>query len=329
MGNKVSWFIAGGLVLVVIVAIVIVVAFPSKSDPTAATLAPGFMGKQAPTAALTLVLPAVPSEDGNAADQYRKALAICKSSSAEISAASEALAEDKAPSPEAIEAMKKIDDLCAVAAKKAKMEYCLDADRTQLAVAYEHPQTKELRSISGALYYLFFYYAKVQKNNELAQQVLFRQFTLGYHMQNERALPVVVAAGMDIQDAACAELIGLYKLWGEGHLKQGEDVQQYRATLGKPISFFRDKLEVAWSVKPEPGDIFNIIENDQDPCWRTQAILDLGVLKFTAQKRGDRKYLQKLTDRLLQSGNPMEKAAAQAARDLTLEQFNLLGRPPE
>ena len=76
---------------------------------------------------------------------------------------------------------------------------------------------------------------------------------------------------------------------------------------------------------PNPGDVFNVAENDKDRSWRIQAILSLGIVKFTATKRGDLRRVRKIIDKNVAGDDPLAAAAAKAAKELTARQFNQLG----
>jgi len=124
----------------------------------------------------------------------------------------------------------------------------------------------------------------------------------------------------------------LYSTW-EGHSSQAKQVEQYKQGLMTVSSFFDNKLKymnngfASREAPPNPGDIFNVLENDKDPCWRFQAVLSLGLLKFhpAGRDRGDIRYIKTLLENALQSSNQNERAAAKAAKEFTLEDYNNYG----
>ena len=58
---------------------------------------------------------------------------------------------------------------------------------------------------------------------------------------------------------------------------------------------------------------------------RVQGLLVLGIVKFSAPQRGDVRVAKKLMDRYAASDDPLEAAAAKAARELTREDFRRIG----
>jgi len=130
---------------------------------------------------------------------------------------------------------------------------------------------------------------------------------------------------MGIQVLALDALRDLYKLWGSARAGRVEQLQQYDTKLSAVRAFHEGKLKILWAAHPHAGDVFYVIEGDQDRAWRVQALLELGILRFSAETRGDRKKTAKLIERYCAGADEMEAAAARAARDLTEEEFNVLG----
>jgi hypothetical protein len=77
-----------------------------------------------------------------------------------------------------------------------------------------------------------------------------------------------------------------------------------------------------------PGDIFEIARSGREPMWRTEAILKLGRMRWMkgvkyGDQRGANQVLTELAGRT--DLPPNVKAAAVAARDLTVKDFRLIG----
>lgn len=62
----------------------------------------------------------------------------------------------------------------------------------------------------------------------------------------------------------------------------------------------------------DAGDIWNIAENDKNRAWRIQAILAMGLIKFTHASEANTARNNAMLERFLNSKDPLEKAAAQA-----------------
>jgi hypothetical protein len=59
--------------------------------------------------------------------------------------------------------------------------------------------------------------------------------------------------------------------------------------------------------------------------WRVEAILKLGRYRFNAGRIGDqRNAIKTIKDLLTHDPDPVIRAAAQAAHDLTLEQYRMM-----
>jgi len=74
------------------------------------------------------------------------------------------------------------------------------------------------------------------------------------------------------------------------------------------------KLQLVRTANVEAGDVFNIIENDEDRMWRVEGLLLLGPLKFRFEKiERNRVKIDQLIDQYKGHGDPLLKAAAQSA----------------
>lgn len=77
-------------------------------------------------------------------------------------------------------------------------------------------------------------------------------------------------------------------------------------------------------MDPYPGDMFALADRASEVMWRVEAILALGRLKYSAERYGDQQGALAVVAGLSGSGDPRIRAAAIAARDLTVEQFRKL-----
>ena len=218
---------------------------------------------------------------------------------------------------------------------KKSMKYPLE----KIEFTYRLPEAKYLTLVSQAMSDYAYYQWWVKGDKAKAEKILLARLTLGWHMTNNRVYPYFVWSGLHVQEAACYQLEQLYQKW-DGHTPQAEKTDQYRESVETVIQFFEHKKKYLFdkfaSPKrenlPEPGDIFNVVENDKDPCWRIQGIFSLGMLlndPATFRERGDEKYTHKLLEMKMKEGSDEEKAAAKAASELTPEEFGNLGSKNE
>ena len=359
MSSKMGWIVA--VIIVVLVGGVIgyVVLHPSTSDPTEDTTAPGAMDFHEVAIPITTIVPAEPAGAGNAAEDYQKAVEIIKpifekaladnpsyphifdKAVADIGTwmkPKEGKAENRPVNPEELAVMEKIAGIVAQGAAKKEMKYPLDLEK--MDVTYNLPEAKYLHEVSQVLSDYAHYQHLVLNKPEEAQKIIFNRFIMGWHMTHDRVYPSFVLAGFEIQSSSCYWLGGdessLYPNW-PGHERQTEQVRAYMSASNEVIAFFNNKSKFMFSKfarandPPNPGDIFNVVENDKDPSWRVQGILVMGMLKYSPgllnseHVNGDTKCRRRLLDDKLKSGTEEEKAAAKAADRYTQEDYDNQG----
>jgi len=334
--SKLGWVIAGIIVVALGIAITWFIVYPRPTSATRATR-DEVLKLHEVSVPVTAVLDREPSAGGNAADDYERAILIVKDErnwEAIIEAqgkADDMMTGTYVPDPTAMEAMKKIREHVSAGAKKKQMDYIFRYTPKTLEVAYDVEKIKGfdnidgLQNVAGALNLLTKYYLG-QKEWAEAVDLAKLQFTMGWHMMGERAMVDLVRRGMAIQDQALRDLEFLYGEMDGDHKGKIAKAKEYRFALQDIRDMFGTKLSVLVNQQPNPGDVFRIADEDEDRCWRVQAILLLGVLKFTAPGRGDTRVRKDLIARYLDSDDPLEAAAAKAADAFTEEDFSVVGR---
>ncbi len=356
MSSKMGWIVAGIIVVLVGGVIFWVIVHPSTSDPTEDTTGPGQLDIHDIEIPITTIVPAEPTGGGNAGEDYQKAVEIVKplyekaiednpefphtildQAAAEIGTwmkPKEGKAENKPVNPEALGLMEKIAGFVAQGAAKKEMKYPFDLDKME--VSYKFPEAKYFQLVSQALSDYAHYHNLVLNKPEEAQKIIFTRFIMGWHMAHDRVLPYFVSSGIDIQSHSCYWLADLYANW-EGHGGLVEKAQAYVSAAGEVSSFFNSKRKFMFdkfaraNEPPNPGDLFNVVENDKDPSWRIQGILALGMLKYSPglinseHFNGDSKCRRRLLDEKLKDGTAEEKAAAKAADRYTQEDYDRAG----
>lgn len=333
MGSKLGWVLSGVLVAAIIGFVVFKIMLPSPSSPTAETFRTGFLELQRVDVSPAVVLGAEPSEPGNAGDDYRLAVAVYRTNKDAIEQAidrelaGEITSGDYVPELPVMEAVRKINEHLTAGARKKTMRYCNPA---RIVVKFAYASAMELRDLSDAITVLDGVYRSTKNGAEL-EKVLHNQFALGWHMMNERARAVVVLRGLRTQMKAVNTLEDLYASWKwepNRHVEQLKGCRQYARGLRKVLRFYENKWNIVWKPRPDPGNIFRIIERDEDRAWRVDALLVLGAIRYTHKAlRGDSRVTRKLIERFAKSSDPFEKAAAAAARDLTPEGFQQIAAP--
>lgn len=333
MGNKLGWILAGVLVLALAGFIIWRVFFPGHSGPDA-TLRAGMLDLKTIEVPVSDVAGFTPSESGNAGDEYAEAARIAAESKLEITGAQVAIQEAKgrpaAVNATALGVLEKIASHVARGARRKEMKYLFVHTPKTLQVGIRVPALDALAEVTGAMETLSDCHVSHKKYDE-AEKALLDLFVMGRHMIDERSHWDLVSRGIGAQRGACNRLFPLY----ETHKKSPERVAallRYRGALSAFSEFYTvEKYKILWTTGhslathqsrgPNPGDVFNIIENDKDRAWRVQAVLMLGIIQYTAEP-ADAKYSRKLIGRLVGDSDEIIAAAAKAAKDLKQEEMS-------
>ncbi|MBL7133005.1 MAG: hypothetical protein ISS78_02800 [Phycisphaerae bacterium] len=337
IGSKAGWIVAGFFALVVLVVLGYFTLFPPSSGRTPATANPQILKLKQVGVSPEVVLGSVPAAPGNAAADYNKAVAVMQDNLALIGkyiGEGDDLDDDPDDDdkksrwnipPKALAVLREIASHVQAGAEKADMKYTFVYTSKKFNVSYFYKPTDDLEKLSSALDTLAATYTTQKKHAE-AEAVLKAEFTMGWHMMKERVRVDMTRRGLGVQDMALSGLKGLYSQWGGEHTKRIKHIEKYRDSLLSLQRDQREKRKIVWNPKPDPGDIFYIIENDEDRTWRVQGLLTLGLIRFTAMgSRGDKRRLERLVAKYSGGDDPYLAAAAKAARDFTSEEFNVIG----
>ncbi len=163
-----------------------------------------------------------------------------------------------------------------------------------------------------------------------ARQLWEAAFILGVNMYNERLTWAELVDGHGLMAAA-----------GENLRKYYTDIKKDPARADAIQAFldaessYQQKLNDAFKIiggvdegfsGPYAGDIFAIANNEAaDRMWRVEAIKHIGRYRFNSATMGDQLTSRKVVTKLLDDPNPVIKAAANAAHDLTVEKYHTFG----
>jgi hypothetical protein len=150
---------------------------------------------------------------------------------------------------------------------------------------------------------------------------------LGWNLANERLTYDELALGLELIAKASTGMSSIAPADIAGGLR---DFNQRRVT------FMRDRIEPvvritraidANIVGQRSGDIFQLAKRSQERMWRVEAILALGRVRFFAGAGGTRANVTNATalvrELATNDPDPVIRAAASAARDLTMEQHRM------
>lgn len=339
MGNKTGWIVSGILLAGVLIFLYFFVFNPLPSAPYL-TNEPGFMELKVPQTPLNAIIPAAPSGPGNAADDYAKALTFYKLHAVEIDNTADiapfnaaTASADPWANPD-FKACRDLADLVAEGAKKAEMRYTFVMTPKKLKPYFQVDYARDLYQISLGPSQCYMVHIE-RKEYAQAEKRMTDMFILGWHMFNERALADMSMQGLDIMAVGVLRLQELYNIWPEAPKDRLRSLKEYENELLGIREYDKQKKRLLWDSLPSylskagdqfyPGDVLVMVENEQDHAWRVQAVLTLGPMKYRAVGRGDLKQAKSLIQKYLRSEDPLLKAAAECANELTREQYQRLG----
>ena len=337
-----GWFVAGGVGLVLVVILVVFLLFPSGSGRVRTN--PRMLKFRDLGVSPQLVIGSVPSAAGNAGDDYYQAVTVMKQNMREIAQdiGEEDYLEDSredlgiaTEDPDDMRGrrqataagkavLQQIEAHVKAGAQKAKMDYTFVHTPRQFEVGRAYRPAHDLLKVASALDTLRVYYER-EKNLQAAEDCIKAVFVLGWHMMNERRHPDMVRQGMEIQSLAIEVLEQLYQAAGGQKAQRLDSLNAYNMKLLALKSFWSKKSRVVWNIRPEPGDIRYVVDNDKDLSWRVQGLLALGLVRHAPRSRGDLKLAQATLAKYAASKDPVLAAAARAAQQFTREQFNQIG----
>jgi hypothetical protein len=317
VSHKLGWILAGALILVFAAFIAITVLFPPVSPPSGTVLQQN-MEVQAPGVAVEDVLGYTPSAPGNAADDYHAAYQLFKENEDAFWEAYDQLRAEGEPTllSEQAELLEQIHAVMKPASDKAEMQYTFVHTPTSFRVM-PTPHAAETFSTLGVVLEVLRLHHHRAKHPEEVLALLREQFIMGWHMMNERVRYELLQGGVQLQSDALDWLLELDDD-AQSATKTARD--KYRGELRVINSSIEAKSRVIWTLEADHGNVFYLLENDQDRTWKVECLLALGVQKFLVTKRGDEKKLDSLLAEYAASEDRFLAAAATAATEVTHEQ---------
>jgi len=358
-GNIKGWLAA--LVLVVIVYFVTLHShlFPAGSEPSTQVQTEEFLRQHDITESVALVVGSVPNGAGNAADDYNQAIETYKLSMGKVRDFNRAWGDkekelnqdwdfikeqidhlsgaERRAERDRLEAevwatyemdipsfTQKLQDQLAAGAKKKEMRYVGVHDGGELHVHIHSEQGRRLLKIALMLQKVALYH---ERRGELDKAVphLKDQVVLGWHMYNEHGDVETMFNGLMIQSHAMDMLKRIYGK--QGNTAAVARMKPYADEIDTLERFVGNKRDIVYFPRIQdgnPGDIYFIIDNDQDPAWRKRAVLSLGFLKHMPCLLPDKIIIRRKILKLCESDDPDIKTAAQAARDFVRRDYRML-----
>lgn len=335
MSHKTAWIIAAALVLVFGAILTKVIFFPSHSGATSATLRAGALDQVEVEGSPAEVFGRPRTGSGNAGDDYARAIALVREPGAAetIAEALQRVFHDppRTPTPEQRQLLERVAADVRAGAEKPQMRFVFE--HTPREVVVGSPMSDLAQALGQVLAALVAHGQALENEGQYAQaeRVYQDAMAMGYDLVRERARVWTVQAGLGMQAGGGSAGQALLALYAE-HLPDRQDqarrLRAYLASVEAVSRAYQQKMQIVKrynAIVQNPGDIYNVALHDGDRAWRVEAIATLGLLRYTTSRRGDRRYVDQLLARFRAGGDPLEAAAAEAAANLTREQFRALG----
>lgn len=312
MSYKVGIIIGLVLVAVVGVLLLVFVYMPTRPHLTVSA-APGYLDLHDVKTPVSTVVGYTPDQEGNAGDDYAKALQIYRDHSNEM----ESVVKGGQIGLQVRTLLEQMNDLAAAAAHKKSMLYTTVHALKEMQVLYQYnPEpADEFYGLADALKALA-YHLRTKSDYQNAENVYFNVVMMGRHMVEERARPVMVDLGMQIQLGTLGALQDMY----EKDTKQKDRFdacQKYGEDILRVKEFF-DKKTIFRLPSPPVEDVINVAENDQDRAYRVQGVLLLGLVKNdTHLRKRIRDKALALIDQNARGSDAVLAVAARAAQAYT------------
>lgn len=331
MGNKIGWIISGVLVAVVAVILGIkLLGEPDHEEPTSATTAAGALQRFAVDRPVTDVLNQKPTGMGNAVTEYMRAADLYDQNieqvlqhysaqprddkARKIRRACNTAANGPQLAPAGAELLKPIVAEVQAGARKSSLKLVNHVEGAQLdghKPFGEMPAELHLQNASAAALTLAGHYIYTGRHDE-ADEVLRAAFTMGWHLNQERAQAELVLFGLTLQQDAVKLMLINHELAGRNEAQ--DRLRNYLEQLQR----VSDKVRAKWALikddDPHAGDIINIIENDEDRLWKIEGLLMLGFLRFLEKgHEGNLAKIDSLMEEYKHSNDPLISAAATEA----------------
>lgn len=156
-------------------------------------------------------------------------------------------------------------------------------------------------------------------------------FALGWHLSQERVAYAELDVGLELLAKSAPALARLAE--EAGRTEEAAALLDFDARRAAITSERIDPvLRVARNIDPkivgaQAGDLFELSTRSKERMWRAEAVLALGRLRYFAGAGGtvgtQRAANRRVTEMAKDEPDPIVRAAAKAARDLTPEQHRM------
>jgi hypothetical protein len=323
-GNRLGWMISGAITAGVVVLVVLVDGSAARTATTAfSSDGRNFQQLLPPGPPPALMPPTQPCDGG---PLVRQAIAMYLQNRPLYD---DFAAIGKLGSP-------KVDQLAAVD-KLVEASGCgrmtLFADRPESIVNFQHTRS-DLDALSQLGTVMIDRLALLNARAArpaAAGRYAMAGLTLGLHLCRERLTYDELALGLELIGKSTPVLARLADEAGEA-----DRAAAWRAYGAQKVAFFNEQIDpvarFARSIDPRivglrTGDVFELAKRSKERMWRVEAILSLGRVRYFAGESGtaaNQRAALALAKNVAQNDpDPVVRAAAKAARDLTIEEYRV------
>ena len=322
-GNRLGWAIS----FVITVAVVGALTYYARA--ASAVSAPTPFAADAADNAVTIPVPAqtvfgAKPEDCDAAQAYSEAIALYRKEPGTYDdvAAGISRASDASRLP----AIRRL-----IEAKDCGQMTLFVAEPHRVVRYGEVPEIEALRNVGRAAVRVGLMQQQAGRNADAVQCYL-AAFALGAKLYDERLTYRELLVGNELMGEGGVAFSRLS--FNTGETARSESAQKFEAA--RRTTYTSNVLPVAQKlisvdarvVSQHAGDVFYLAERAGDRMWRVEAILALGRMRFfvgEARRLGDQRGATRQLKQLVNDKDPVIRAAAKAALDLTREQMRTLG----
>jgi len=312
--------IISGFILVAVIVVVAWVVFSGESigEPTRATTDPGKLDViKLPLD--TSIITSMPSGGSGAAGLYADAFKLAKEG-----LEPEALVEQskRVAEPEKHPRFKAVIEKV-VAAADAGHEGDLNFDNVEpmspIIDFYIAEMLKSVGRVTNKAALSYRADAKKDPSAKAKAEAHMRAaFILGHRLWTNGTYVSYKHAGMAIM----AESIGNYqrhysKDFFPDEVKVNALKTQYNENFMPAWLSWQEKEKIFRTVRPEPGDLHNLAENDKDRAWRIQGMQWLGMAKWASADGKQRKAIESYIAGKTSNSDPLMARAAGIAKDFS------------
>ncbi len=189
----------------------------------------------------------------------------------------------------------------------------------------DHPPLDNLEKLGGEMESAALRLGRAGKKDE-SRSFLSAAYALGQNLFRERVDYDEFSGGMGLMDGATTALAEMEPA-GSPRRKM---LQEQQSAM---VDFDQDRVrpiyDVLASADPQKiaanaGDVFRFATKARERMFRVEAILKLGRYRYDAARQADQLAAPRFLRRLSRDSDPVIRAAANAAANLTVEQYRMI-----